>query len=135
MRLAAILAALALCSCATGPTVVLKPDGSKVINLGVSVFEDTTNEAATAQGDGWAIAYQKTGKNQTKVPNMAIGTWGTVQGIIESGKALNDGEAIRENATTARQVSTDSVKKAKIAGDVKTTTTLVPPGLKPASSF
>lgn len=117
--------ALALASCSSGP-IVMRPDGTRIV-MSPSVLEKSTDESAVVRfPDGMEIAYQKKGKDQTRVAAIAIQTWGTVQGIIETAKGLNDGEAIRENAQTARQVSSDSVKKAETAADV-TKATFVPP--------
>lgn len=117
--------ALALASCSSGP-IVMRPDGTRIV-MSPSVLEKSTDESAVVRfPDGMEIAYQKKGKDQTRVAAIAIQTWGTVQGIIETAKGLNDGEAIRENNMTARQVSSDSVKKAETAADV-TKATFVPP--------
>lgn len=116
---------LSLVSCSSGP-IVTRPDGTKIV-MSPSVFEKSTDESAVVRfPDGLEVAYSKKGKDQTKVAAIAIQTWGTVQGIIETAKGLNDGEAIRENAQTARQVSSDSVQKAQISADV-TKATFVPP--------
>lgn len=116
---------LFLVSCSSGP-IVTRPDGTRIV-MSPSVFEKSTDESAVVRfPDGLEVAYAKKGKDQTKVAAIAIQTWGTVQGIIETAKGLNDGEAIRENAQTARQVSSDSVQKAQISADV-TKATFVPP--------
>lgn len=120
-----LIPVIALAACSSGPIVKL-PNGTQVV-MSPSVFEKTTEESAVVRlPDGVEIAYAKKGKDQTQVARLAITTWGTVQSIIETAKGLNDGEAIRENAQTARQVSSDSVKKAETAADV-TKATFVPP--------
>ncbi len=122
-----ILLALPLAACHTAPTVIFKPDGSRVVNLGASVFEKSTDEsAAVTMPDGTQIAYSKKGKDQTILVREGIRAWATVESIVAAGEALNGGEAIRENNITARQVSSDSVKKAETAADV-TKATFVPP--------
>ncbi len=116
-----------LVACHSAPTVIFKPDGSKIVNLGVSVFEKTTDEsAAVTLPDGTQLAYTKKGKDQTNLVREGIRAWGTVAGIAATAQGLNAGEAIRERGMTARQVSTDSVKKAEVAADV-TKSTFVPP--------
>lgn len=119
-----LLPFLLLVSCASGP-IVTRADGTKVV-INPSLFEKTTEEsAAVIFQDGLQIAYSKRGKDQTSVANMAIGTWGTVQGIIETAAGLNEGEAIRVKGETARALSSDSVRKAEVAGEV-TKATFVP---------
>lgn len=125
MKPTALLISLAFCACHTAP-IVVTPDGSK-ISLGTSLFEKTTDEGATVKlAGGTEISYYKKGKDQTLLArDIAKGYFG-VEGVKAAGEALNGGEAIRENNITARQVSTDSVKKAEVAADV-TKATFVPP--------
>ena len=112
-----------LCSCANGPTVVLKPDGTVIANLGQQLFEDSEEESAVIKlPDGTQLAYSKTGKKQTKVPNNYIG-YKLATGLAN---IANGGEEIREKGDTLRAQSADSVKKAQIEADV-TTATFVPP--------
>lgn len=126
-RLLLLLAAAILPACHTAPTAIVRADGTRLLNLGTSLLEKSTAESASLKTpDGYELSYSKTGKDETGVANMAIGTWGTVAGITASGEQLNQGEAIRENNQTARQVSNNSVKKAQIQGDV-TKATFVPP--------
>lgn len=111
-----LLLPLLLVSCASGP-IVKMADGTQIV-INPSLFERTAKEsAAVILPNGVQIAYSKEGKDQTSVANMAIGTWGTVQGIIETAAGLNEGEAIRVKGETARALSSDSVKKADIAAD------------------
>lgn len=114
-----------LVSCNVAPTVI-RPDGTK-ITLGASLFERTTDESATVTlPDGTELAYVKRGKDQTVVAKEGIRAWATVESIVATAEGLNEGEAIREKGMTARQLSTDSVKKADITGKVATKT-FVPP--------
>lgn len=123
MKQVILLMAVVLSSCANGPTVVLKPDGTVIANLGQQLFEDTDEESAVIKlPDGTQLAYSKTGKKQTKVPNNYIGY------KLSTGLAniANGGEEIREKGETLRAQSADSVKKAEIQADV-TKATFVPP--------
>lgn len=99
----AVLAALV--SCGSAPTVSLKPDGTKVVNLGFSLMEDSSAESARiVMADGTTIEYLKQGKNQSKVPLSGIRTYGTV-GVTE----------ILEKGLTARTVAPE-VEATKRAG-------------------
>jgi hypothetical protein len=122
MKTALAFFVVMLTSCSAPVIVSPKTDGSYTIALGTSILEKTADESAVVVlPDGMQIAYRKVGKDQTGVANMAIGTWGTVQGIIETAKGLNEGEAIRFGAATKQAISKDSVSKAKIAADVRKT--------------
>jgi hypothetical protein len=125
VRLYAPFIAGLLVSCSVGPTVI-RPDGTKIM-LGAALLERTTDESATVTlSDGTQLAFAKKGKDQTVVAKEGIRAWASVASIEATADGLNDGEAIREKGMTARQVSTDSVKKADIAGDV-TKATFIPP--------
>lgn len=118
-----ILTTILLCSCANGPTVVMRPDGTVIANLGQQLFEDSDEETAMITlPDGTKLAYSKTGKKQTKVPNNYIG----YKLSVGLANIANGGEEIREKGDTLRTQSADSVKKAKIQADV-TKATFVPP--------
>jgi hypothetical protein len=106
-----------LASCSVAPTIIT-PGGSR-ITLGASVFEKSADEsAAVTLPDGTQLAYTKRGKDQTAVAKEGIRAWATVAAIVESAKGLNEGEAIRERGATARELSSDSVRKASIEADV-----------------
>jgi len=123
-----------LVSCNVKPTITT-PGGYK-LTLGASLLEKTAEESALVElPDGTRLAYSTKGKDQTMIAKEGIRAWATVAGITATADGLNEGEAIREQGMTARTISADSVKKADIAGEVKKTTTLVPPAFKPASSF
>jgi len=125
MRYLIPLVALAIASCSTGPTVIHRPDGAVIVSLGVSIFEKSKAEAATVEGHGWKLAYSKDGKDQTVVAATGIKAWASVASIAAAADGLNKGEAIREKGMTSRTISSDSVKKAEIAGDV-TKATFIP---------
>lgn len=119
------LISLMLTACHTAP-IVMAPDGTKV-SLGTSLLEKTTDEGATVKlANGTEISYYKKGKDETMIAREGVRAWATVAGIVATAEGLNAGEAIRENGMTARQASTDSVKKAETAADV-TKATFVPP--------
>lgn len=125
MRSLAPIALALLGSCSVGP-VIVRPDGSKIA-LGASLLEKSTDESATVtMPDGTELAYNKRGKDQTMIAKEGIRAWASVASIEATADGLNDGEAIREKGMTARQISTDSVKKADITGDV-TKSTFIPP--------
>jgi hypothetical protein len=131
MRIALLCCAF-LSACNVRPTVTFKPDGSVVATTGGSLMTKSKTALAHIKlPNGTEIAYREDGKDETVVPVRGLNTWGTVAvaGILEEG--LTSRTAIPEQGMTARQVSSDSVKKAKIDGDVKIKT-FVPPETAPA---
>lgn len=123
MKYILILPLLLAVSCANGPTVVVRSDGTTIANLGQSLFEDTEGETASITlADGTQLTQSKTGKAQTKVPAAWIG-YKTLIGLAD---LANQGEAIREKGATARTGQSASVEKARIDADV-TKATFVPP--------
>ena len=78
--------------------------------------------ASIEMADGTKMSYFKNGNDETVIPGKYI-DFKTIVGLAG---AANDGEAIREQGETARTVSGNSVKKAKIDGDVAVKT-FVPP--------
>lgn len=123
----AALLPLLLVACATAPTVVIRPDGTKLINLGTNIFEDSKTESALVDlPDGTKIAYYKTGKSQTKVPLSGIRTYGTIASIKELWAGQNEQVAIPERAATDRAAIKATTDQAKIQADV-TKATFVPP--------
>lgn len=119
MRPLLIFPLLALASCATGPTVILRSDGSRVINLGASLFEDSKAELAMVKlPDGTEISYRKDGKMQSKVPLSGIRTWGTVAGMAIVNEAMVATTAIPYSNATKQEAIKAGVEKAKIQADV-----------------
>lgn len=118
-----LLPALLLCSCSVNPTVIPTKDGKYIASGGWSFLEQSDRELAVITlPDGVRIEYAKDKKDQTKVAGQYIG----YKAVTELAEIANGGEAIREKGETARQRSSDGVKKAQIDGDVKIKT-FVPP--------
>ncbi len=112
-------------SCATGP-VILEPDGTKII-LSASLLEKTTDESAAVRlANGTELAYSKKGKDQTMLAREVTRGYFSVEGVKALWGGQNTSAEIAEKGQTARQVSSDSVQKARIDGDVKIKT-FVPP--------
>lgn len=131
IRTLIILSPLLLVACASAPTVVIRPDGTKLINLGTNLFEDSKTESALVDlPDGTKIAYYKTGKSQTKVPLSGIRTYGTVASIKELWAGQNEAIAIPERGQTQRAAIEAGTDQARIQADV-TKATFVPPEVAP----
>ncbi len=123
-RMTPFIASL-LVSCSTGP-VIMRPDGTKIM-LTASLFEKSTEESATViMPDGTQIAYMKRGKDQTVLAREVSRGYFGVEGVKALWGGQNTSAEIAEKGQTARQVSSDSVKKADIQADV-TKATFVPP--------
>lgn len=124
-QIACACGAISFGSCAVGP-VVTCADGTKII-LTASMLEKSIDESSSVTlPNGSQITYAKRGKDQTMIAKEGIRAWATVAGITAAADGLNAGEAIREKGMTARQLSTDSVKKAETAGKVLTKTFVLP---------
>lgn len=118
-----LLPALLLCSCSVNPTVVPTKDGKYIATGGWSFLEQSDRELAVITlPDGVRIEYAKDKKDQTRIADTYI----KGKTLVDLADIANGGEAIREKGETARQVSSDGVKKAQIDGDVKIKT-FVPP--------
>lgn len=110
-------------SCANGPTVIVRSDGTTIASLGQSLFEDSASEGATITlADGTQLSHTKTEKVQSKVPT----TWIGYKTLIGLANIANKGEAIREKGATTRSGQEADVEKARIEADV-TKATFVPP--------
>lgn len=104
----------------------MRPDGTKIF-INPSVLEKSAEESAVVTSpDGWQFAYRKTGKDQTMVAKEGIRDYFSVEGVKALWGGQNRSSEIAEKGQTARQVSADSVDKARIDGDVKIKT-FVPP--------
>lgn len=118
---------LAAVSCATAPAFIVRPDGTHVVSLGTSIFEKAASESALVSlPDGTQLEYAKTEKDQTGVANTGITAWGTVESLEIIAGAVTKARSVTQQGKTARQLSGDSVRKARVAADV-TKHTFVPP--------
>jgi len=133
MRPTTLIIITLLNSCASAPTVVIRPDGTKLINLGTNLFEDSKTESALVDlSDGTKIAYYKTGKSQSKVPLSGIRAWGTVAGIDALWNGQNAQAAIEPAAEVEKAAIKAGTDQARIQADV-TKATFVPPESLPVA--